>query len=266
MRAARVRQTPLFISAFLCLLTVAAGAHAQGPGRLNSDESSVDGANQANSAKPSAAANTADASTVSVHELSIPSSAQKAFDKGRQLLLDQHRAADSLAAFRKAVQMAPAFWEAHFLLGIAYMDLRKWSDAEGSLVHAIAFNDGLAPAYLALGSCLLEEGKYSEAEQQLLKGLELNPDAPHGQYDLSRTYYALRRFEDAKLRALKAIDLEPPRADVHFLLGTILLSLGDRPGALAQFQECLGLVPDTRLAALAQGQVNQVQSKEVSAR
>jgi tetratricopeptide (TPR) repeat protein len=146
------------------------------------------------------------------------------------------------------------------------MGLRKWSDAELSLARAISSNDGIGPAYLALGSCLLEEGKYPEAEQRLLTGIELNPDAPHGHYDLSRTYYALSRFEDAKLHALKAIDLGPPKGDAHFLLGNILLRLGDGPGALAQLQECIRLAPDSPFAAQARDQIRRLQSPEISAR
>jgi len=132
--------------------------------------------------------------------------------------------------------------------------------------RAISFNDGLRPAYLALGSSLLEQGKYPEAEQRLVKGLDLTPEAPHGHYDLSRTYYALSRFEEAKLHALKAIDLEPPKEDAHFLLGNILMRLGDSNGALAQLQECIRLAPNSPFAAQARDQISRLQSREISSR
>lgn len=266
MRAARVRQALLFVPAFLYLSTLTGFAHAQDRDSLNPDESARV-AQHTDLGKPSSAGLSSGASsTVSVHELSIPANAQKALEKGRRLLIEEHKAQDSLVAFRKAIQIAPDYWEAHFLLGIAYMGLRQWSDAELSLARAISFNDGLGPAYLALGSTLLEQGKYSEAEQRLVKGLELNPEAPHGHYDLSRTYYALSRFEEAKLHALKAIDLEPPKEDVHFLLGNILLRLGDVSGALAQLRECIRLAPESRFAAQARDQITRLQSREISAR
>ena len=266
MRAARVRQALLFVSVFLYLVTVADGARAQGRDSLNSDESSHSTQHPDLRNYPSAGLSSGAASTVSVHELSIPANAQKALEKGRRLLMEEHRAQDSLAAFQKAVQIAPDYWEAHFLLGIAYMGLRKWGDAEISLARAIWFNDGLGPAYLALGSSLLEQGKYPEAEQRLVKGLDLTPEAPHGHYDLSRTYYALSRFEEAKLHALKAIDLEPPKEDAHFLLGNILMRLGDSNGALAQLQECIRLAPNSPFAAQARDQISRLQSREISSR
>jgi tetratricopeptide (TPR) repeat protein len=146
------------------------------------------------------------------------------------------------------------------------MDLHNWMQAEPPLRQAIAVNERLGAAYLALGSCLLEEEKFDEAEQQLVKGLELTPEAAHGHYDLSRTYYALGRFDEARLRALKAVEIGRPQADVHFLLGEILLRLGENYGALSEFEECLRLAPGAPLEALAQQKIDQLQSQQVSVR
>ena len=124
------------------------------------------------------------------------------------------------------------------------MDLRKWSDAELALRRSVAVNERLGAAYLALGSCLL--------------------DAARGHYDLSRTYYALGKLKDAEFQALKAIDLGPASADVHFLLGNILLRLGERQEALAQFQECLRLSPGAPLEALARDEIKRLRSEQES--
>lgn len=210
------------------------------------------------------AARTAADATISVQELRIPANARSAYQRGRHLLVDQHRAQDSLAPLHKAVQITPAFWQAELLLGVAYMDLHKWSEADHPLRQAIAVNERLGAAYLALGSCLLVEEKFEEAEQQLVKGLELSPEAAHGQYDLGRTYYALGQLEEAKAHAMKAVEIGPAQADVHFLLGEILLREGENPGALAEFEECLRLVPGAPLEALAQQQINRLQSQQVS--
>lgn len=214
----------------------------------------------------SAAAHSAADATISAQELSIPESARKAFEKGRRLLVDEHRAEDSLALLRKAARIAPAYWQAELLLGVAYMDLRNWTEAETSLRRAIAANVRLGAPYLALGSCLLEEEKFKDAEPQLLKGLELNPDAAHGHYDLSRTYYALGRFEEARQQAMNAIEIGPPRADAHFLLGNILLQLGESRRALAEFRDCLSLAPRAPLDAMAREQITQLQAQQISTR
>ncbi len=205
-----------------------------------------------------AASPAAPAAIVSVNDLNIPEAAHVEFEKGRSLLLDKHKSADSVKSFLKAIQIAPSYSQAYFLLGTAYMDMAKWSDAESALNKAISFSDKLESAYLALGSCLVEQKKFAEAEKPLLRGLEFLPDASRGHYDLGRTYYSLNRFQEAEPHARKAVALEPNFPDAHILLGNVLLRLRDGPGALAEFQEYLRLAPNGPLAAPTQALVKKL--------
>jgi Tfp pilus assembly protein PilF len=198
--------------------------------------------------------------SVSVSELSIPEAARSEFDKGRVLLVEKHKPADSVKPFLKAIQIAPAYSQAEFLLGTAYMDLGKWSDAEAALSKAISLNDKLASAYLALGVCLIEEKKFAEAEKPLVGGLEFLPDAAQGHYDLGRTYYALNRFPEAETQARKAIELEPGLPEAHLLMGNVLLRLRDGSNALAEFQEYLRLAPDGTFAGPVQELIKKLQA------
>jgi Tfp pilus assembly protein PilF len=196
---------------------------------------------------------------LSVNDLNAPAAAQSEFEKGRSMLVDKHKAADSIKPLLKAVQIAPAYSQAHFLLGTAYMDTGKWTDAESELNKAVSLNDKLGPADLALGSCLIEEKKFADAEKPLLRGLELLPDDSQGYYDLGRTYYTLSRFAEAEERARKAIALAPDFAEAHLLLGNVLLRQRDGAHALTEFQEYLRLAPDGPFAGPAQELVKKLQ-------
>jgi len=200
------------------------------------------------------------AATVSVNDLNVPEAAELEFNKGRSLLLDKHKPSDSIKSFLKAIQIAPSYSQAYFLLGTAYMDMSKWSDAELALNKAISFSDKLAPAYLELGSCLVEQKKFAEAEKPLLQGLEFLPDASRGHYDLGRTYYSLNRFQEAEPHARKALALEPNFPDAHILLGNVLLRLRDGPGAVTEFQEYLRLAPSGPFAAPTQDLVKKLKA------
>ncbi|HEV2522286.1 MAG TPA: tetratricopeptide repeat protein [Candidatus Acidoferrales bacterium] len=204
--------------------------------------------------------------TVSVNDINVPQPAQAEFEKGRSLLLDKHKSADSVKPLLKAIQIAPAYSQAHFLLGTAYMDMGKLSDAEAALGKAISFNDKLDSAYLALGSCLIEEKKFAEAEKPLLHGLELLPNAAQGHYDLGRTYYALNRFQDAEPHARQVVTLEPEFPEGHILLGNVLLRLRDGTHALAEFQEYLRLAPKGHFAGPTQELVKKLQAALPEAR
>lgn len=197
---------------------------------------------------------------VSVNDLNVPVEARAEFEKGRSLLLDKQKASDSIKPFLKAIQIAPSYSQAYFLLGTAYMDTGKLSDAETALGKATSLNDKLDAAYLELGSCLIEEKKFVEAEKPLLQGLELLPDSSRGHYDLGRDYYSLNRFQEAEPHARKAIALEPDFPESHILLGNVLLRLRDGTHALAEFQEYLRLAPKGPFAGPTQELVKKLQA------
>jgi Tfp pilus assembly protein PilF len=198
--------------------------------------------------------------TVSAADLNIPEAAQAEFEKGRSLLLDKHKSAESVKLLLKAIQIAPSYSQAHLMLGTAYLDMGKWSDAEAAYNKAISFNEKLGPAYFGLGSCLIEEKKFMDAEKPLLQGLELLPDASSGHYDLGRTYFALNRFPEAEVQARKTVSLEPNFPEGHILLGNTLLRLRDGAQALAEFQEYLRLDPNGAFAGPAQELVKKLQA------
>jgi Flp pilus assembly protein TadD len=209
---------------------------------------------------PSATSTTAPSGIMSVNDLNVPEAAQAEFEKGRSLLLDKHKSADSVKPLLKAIQIAPAYSQAHFLLGTAYLDMGKWGDAETALSKAISFNDKLDSAYLALGSCLIEQKRFAEAEKPLLRGLELLPNALQGHYDLGRTYFALNRFPEAEEQARKDVDLDPNFPEAHILLANSLLRLRDGEHALAEFQEYLRLAPNGPFAGPTQELVKKLQA------
>jgi hypothetical protein len=185
---------------------------------------------------------------VSAADLAVPPGAQSEFVKGRKLLVDEHKPKDSIELFKKAIQLAPNYPLAYFLLGTAYMDDQKWGDAEDALSKAIANNDKLGPAYLALGSCLNAEKKFADAEKPLLKGLDLIPDSAQGQYELGWTYYSLDRWQDADPHVRKSLALDSTFAPAHLVMGNILLRERDGKDAYHEFNEYLRLDPKGQFA------------------
>ncbi len=199
------------------------------------------------------------APVVAVEDLNVPESAQREFEKGRKLLFENRKPAESIVFFRKAIKVAPSYSRAHFLLGTAYMEIGKWQAAESALSKAVEVNDKLGLAYLELGSCLNQQNKFTEAEKPLQRGLELNPEVAQGHYELSRTYWALGRWREAEPHALKAAQLEPNLAPVHVILGNILLRKREAAAALQHFKEYLRLEPDGPFAASTREMVAKIE-------
>ena len=256
-----MRET-LKLQVFLGLwLSLAAGIGAQR--QPAADPSKSDTQEQASPFAGSSILDTA----VFVGDLAAPARARKEADRGRKLLVKEHRVADSAAAFRKAIELAPSFSEAYFLLGAAYMGMQRWADAEEPLLKAVLLDDKLSAAKLALGSCMIEEGKYLEAEKYLSSGLRSDPNFARGHYDLSRAYYGLRRFEAAVLEARTAVTLAPKLPNTHVVLAYALLSLrnDNDNDALLEFQAYLRLAPSGELAAQVRDSVASLED-ESSAR
>jgi tetratricopeptide (TPR) repeat protein len=175
--------------------------------------------------------------------LQIPEGARKEFEKASRLLKEK-KAAESIEPFRKAISQYEQFPAAHFLLGTALMDLRRWPEAQASLERAVALDDKQAPAFLALGTCLAQQQKFAEAEKPLRRGLELNPNTADGQLELGKVYWSLGRWQQAEPPARKSIELQHDIPLAHILLGNILLKKQDHAGALAEFKEYLRLEPN----------------------
>jgi tetratricopeptide (TPR) repeat protein len=128
-------------------------------------------------------------------------------------------------------------------LGIVYMELEKYEDAQTALQKTNELNPNAPGGYLALGTLFNQQKKYDEAEKALTQGLQLNGDVPQGQYELAKTFWATGKWQDAEPHAQKAVALAPSLAPAHVLLGNIALRRQDPMGAIKEFQEYLRLDP-----------------------
>ncbi len=178
-----------------------------------------------------------------------PEDAQKELEEGRTLLLEKKDPEKSIPHIRKAIGLFPAYAPSHLLLGTAYMDLKKWKEAQSEFEKATQVDEKLAAAYLALGACLNLQGNFGAAEKPLLRGLELNAETADGHFELGRAYWALNRWQEAEPHARKALAIRPDNAPAHLLLGNILLRKREAKEALGEFKEYLRLAPDGPFAA-----------------
>ena len=167
--------------------------------------------------------------------------------------------------------------QAHFNLGVAYMHVGDWINAEAEMRAALLLDAKLLNAYIALGEIMIKRKLYREAIADLQKGLEIEPysgmchrmlGAAHlSLYEWTKAYdefvqavdtdprdavawqlcgevlLRMRRFEEAEPYLKKALALNPRSADVSASLGYLCLHRGETDKALAAFNEALKLDP-----------------------
>ncbi len=190
---------------------------------------------------------------------SVPENANKEFRTGEKFLNEKKDPESAIKHLQKATDLYKGFSEAYLMLGLIYLDQKKFEDSSAALLKATELDGKSAPGYLALGAVFNQEKKYAEAEKALNHALELNPDAIEGHYELAKTCLALGKWQEAEPHAQKAVSLNPNMAPAHVLLGNIALRKNDPDAALKEFKEYLRLDPNGPMAAGAQQMVSRIE-------
>jgi tetratricopeptide (TPR) repeat protein len=122
---------------------------------------------------------------VSVRDLTVPTKAAKEFGRYRKALQsgDFHSAASHL---EKAIEIAPAFVEAHNNLGVTYISLQEYEKAVARFQKAIELAPDLQEPYVNLGEALLLLRRFPEAEAAVRHALNLGPRRSSALYALGR--------------------------------------------------------------------------------
>lgn len=158
---------------------------------------------------------------VSVHELNISGKARKAFEKGTKLLT-QGNTEESLGYFERAVAESPAYYQAHYNLGLAHARLGHTAEAEQALQKAIDLTEGrYALPQFGMGMLLCKEQQYRQAEKVIERGLELDPGSAVGKYFLGWAQFGLRRLVDAEKSLHQALFRNANQPAAYFLLAKI---------------------------------------------
>jgi tetratricopeptide (TPR) repeat protein len=201
-------------------------------------------------------------STVSAHELSMPSKARELMESGKKKLYQDKNAQAAIDDFQQAVAVAPDYYEAHYQAAIACLILGDISSAEKSFRKSIDVSgDKYGEADIGLGKVLLDKGAAPDAEKILRHGIELNPTSSRGFYELGRAQFDERKMTDAEKSAEQARSLAPEFPSVYRLLANIHLQEKNYTALLQDIDSYIKLDPDSPAGLRAKQMRQQVQEK-----
>ncbi len=103
----------------------------------------------------------------------------------------------AVAAFHRAVSVAPSLALAHSKLGVAFVHKRQWDDAASEFARAIQLDPGYAPAYSNLGNVYRERGRLDEAIASYTRAIALDPDYWIAHQNLGIAYKQQGRIAEA---------------------------------------------------------------------
>lgn len=155
-----------------------------------------------------------------------------------QALAALRRLDEAIAAWRRALDLAPGDAAAWFGLGDALGHTRRFAEAEEAFRRAAALSPAIAEYHMARGVALRNLGRIAEAEGAYRKTLELSPQFAEAHANLATVQQQQRRLEDALASYGRAFALNPSffRAIVQNLCtagrGRLWLDLNDARRAL----------------------------------
>src|SRR5262249_16840503 len=117
---------------------------------------------------PAATAKDASGATVSAADLAVPDNAKKEFDSA-QTSLDAKDYDSGIAHLKRAIDMYGNFPQAYATLGAAYLEQKKFTEAQTSLQKAVELDPKAAGAYIELGAVRNQLKDYPGAVTALSK-------------------------------------------------------------------------------------------------
>jgi len=177
--------------------------------------------------------------------------AKAAFERASESLFSRHDAAASLKDLKQVTKIDPWFGPGYLLMGLAYMQLQNWSEAQWAFEEVTKVEPANAEAYLGFGAALNEQKDYAAAQKALEQCLDLRTDYAEGHYELARSLWGQGKLEAAAGHARRALEINNDYSGPHALIGNIYLQQEDPEAALTEFQEYVRMDPQGSLAPAA---------------
>ena len=165
----------------------------------------------------------------------IDPSAGRHYDVGRVLLMQQDYVGAE-GAFRKALELKPAFAEPLYGLAVVRHGQHNLDDAIELYGRALGADPSNAAGHYNLGRALFERGQIDRAIQSYHQALELSPEDADAHQSLARALVMQNQLAEAIYRYRRTLEIEP-----------------DRVGALLDLAWIIATAPDVELRVPAEG-------------
>ncbi|HEV8337152.1 MAG TPA: tetratricopeptide repeat protein [Candidatus Polarisedimenticolia bacterium] len=201
---------------------------------------------------------------------------------GLRLQLHRIRPEEAIRDFRRIAATYPAFYEAEYCLGDAYLKIDRPAEAAAAFRRAIAINplgieahEGLFVALVAQGRSvdwrssrerlstpmapramdkLLEgvaqekAGRLDDAEASLQEALRLDPKSDRALLSLAVVENRRGRYAEAADYCRRALALKPASVEIYEQLGVSVLNLGEVEEAVEALEKAVALDPSDKEA------------------
>ncbi len=149
--------------------------------------------------------------------------------------------AAAITEMQELVAIAPDYPICHICLGGALSRVGRVQEAEKEFRIAMETDPANPAAHVQVGAIREYEKKYDAALAEYRKAAALNDTEAYGM--MGRVLLLKKDFPAAINQLKRAEQVEPANWQNHELHGEALQSMGDRDGAIAEYEQALSLAP-----------------------
>ncbi|MEG3640562.1 tetratricopeptide repeat protein [Magnetococcus sp. PR-3] len=159
-------------------------------------------------------------------------------------LQEAGKAEEALPLYQTLLRQHGNMGDLHYLVGLAYQDLKQWQAAYDALRQAVALDAERVDFQMAIGLTFQELEQPEQAKQAYSRAIGLNPDDFHAYYRLGDSHIDLGQPDQAISAFTRAIKLKPDFHEAWINLGLCLKAIGQMEAALKTFRAAIQLAPE----------------------
>jgi tetratricopeptide (TPR) repeat protein len=152
--------------------------------------------------------------------------------------------ADSYSLWSNVARVRPAYWAAHYNVGLALLDAKRFEEARTWLDRASALKPDEADVADALGRAFDGLGDTPGAVASFKRSIELNPEMFESYNNLGTVYFKADNYALAEANFAAAVRLRPEASASRFNLGLCYSREGRYRDATREFERVVQLTPE----------------------
>jgi tetratricopeptide (TPR) repeat protein len=152
--------------------------------------------------------------------------------------------AEAVDQYRTVLKLKPNYPNVHHFLAIALVGSGQLDEATKHYRTALEIDPDNVTLHNNFGNLLADRGLLEEAIEQYREVVRINPNYAGAYFNLGLAFEDRGDLDEAARQYTKALQVDPHHANAHNNLAAILFRQGQRKQAIEHFREALRIRPD----------------------